>query len=542
MGSPRLPPDHGGLLPARRRASSRPSCPSGASCASTTSGACGSRARPRSPSCASPRGPRRARPTGPSRTRALAPDGVGSDFVLVGPEGSASRRRAPFPHTSTSPTPRWRSSSPSRRACRSPTPSPGSRRRRAFPGACSGCSSETAETPLAIVDYAHTPDALERALEGARSVTPGRLISVFGAGGDRDTGKRPQFGRVAAALADVIVVTDDNPRSEDPAAIRAEILAGLREARPDMDGVHEVAPRQDAIRFALALAEPGDTILLERQGPRGLPGDRGGAPPLQRPRAAARGARRRRAGADASRHGAVDRRGDRRRPCGGSRTLRSVPCRRTPARAVPARSTSRSRERTSTATSSSRAPRAQGPSSTSSRGRSMRRTSSSSTRPWRSGSSRAPTSRTCASARISRSSRSRARSERRRRRTSSRTILPACVAPRGSYNNAIGLPLTVFRADETTRHLVLEMGANGAGHIAYLASIAPPDVAVVPVVGSAHLGEYGSIDDVASAKAELVEALRARRDRRPQCRRPAGRGDGRARPVGRRPSASGPPT
>ena len=85
-------------------------------------------------------------------------------------------------------------------------------------------------------------------------------------------------------------------------------------------------------------------------------------------------------------------------------------------------------------------------------------------------------------------------------------MLPACVAPRGSYNNAIGLPLTVFRADETTRHLVLEMGANGAGHIAYLASIAPPDVAVVLVVGSAHLGEYGSIDDVARAKAELVEA------------------------------------
>ncbi len=85
-------------------------------------------------------------------------------------------------------------------------------------------------------------------------------------------------------------------------------------------------------------------------------------------------------------------------------------------------------------------------------------------------------------------------------------MLPACIAPRGSFNNAIGLPLTVFRADETTRHLVLEMGANGAGHIAYLASIAPPDVAVVLAVGSAHLGEFGSIDDVASAKAELIEA------------------------------------
>ncbi len=85
-------------------------------------------------------------------------------------------------------------------------------------------------------------------------------------------------------------------------------------------------------------------------------------------------------------------------------------------------------------------------------------------------------------------------------------MLPACIAPRGSFNNAIGLPLTVFRADSSTRHLVLEMGANGAGHISYLANVAPPDVAVVLAVGSAHLGEFGSIDDVASAKAELIEA------------------------------------
>ncbi len=84
-------------------------------------------------------------------------------------------------------------------------------------------------------------------------------------------------------------------------------------------------------------------------------------------------------------------------------------------------------------------------------------------------------------------------------------MLPECVAPRGSFNNAIGLPLTVLRADARTRHLVLEMGANGAGHIAYLASIAPPDVAVVLLVGSAHLGEFGTIDDVARAKAELIE-------------------------------------
>jgi len=86
-------------------------------------------------------------------------------------------------------------------------------------------------------------------------------------------------------------------------------------------------------------------------------------------------------------------------------------------------------------------------------------------------------------------------------------MLPDCVAPRGSYNNAIGLPLTVLRADLRTRHLVLEMGANGAGHIAYLAGIAPPDVAVVLIVGTAHVGEFGSIDDVARAKAEIVRGV-----------------------------------
>ena len=81
------------------------------------------------------------------------------------------------------------------------------------------------------------------------------------------------------------------------------------------------------------------------------------------------------------------------------------------------------------------------------------------------------------------------------------------VAPIRSFNNEIGLPLTVLRADESTRYLVLEMGASGAGHLKYLTSIAPPDVAVVLVVGSAHLGEFGSIDAVARAKAEIVEGL-----------------------------------
>ena len=82
-----------------------------------------------------------------------------------------------------------------------------------------------------LVDYAHTPDSLENVLRAARRLTEGRVISVFGAGGDRDRDKRPKMGRAGAELSDLAIVTSDNPRSEDPEAIVAEILAGIERAR-----------------------------------------------------------------------------------------------------------------------------------------------------------------------------------------------------------------------------------------------------------------------------------------------------------------------
>ena len=116
--------------------------------------------------------------------------------------------------------------------------------------------------PLAIVDYAHSPDALAKALEAARAHTHGRLFCVFGCGGERDPGKRPQMGAIAEAAADVVIVTDDNPRREDPRAIVEQILAGLR----DPGSAEVIQDRATAIHHALATAERGDVVLIAGKG------------------------------------------------------------------------------------------------------------------------------------------------------------------------------------------------------------------------------------------------------------------------------------
>jgi UDP-N-acetylmuramoyl-L-alanyl-D-glutamate--2,6-diaminopimelate ligase len=114
-----------------------------------------------------------------------------------------------------------------------------------------------------VVDYAHKPDAVAAALDTLRPLTKGRLIVVIGAGGDRDPGKRPLMGEIAAALADVLVVTDDNPRSEDPAAIRAAILAGTSGGGAE---VVEVGDRRAAIDEAVRRAGTGDVVLIAGKG------------------------------------------------------------------------------------------------------------------------------------------------------------------------------------------------------------------------------------------------------------------------------------
>jgi UDP-N-acetylmuramoyl-L-alanyl-D-glutamate--2,6-diaminopimelate ligase len=110
-----------------------------------------------------------------------------------------------------------------------------------------------------FVDYSHTPDALKTALEALRPYAKNKLVVVFGCGGDRDKGKRPQMGEIASKLADVVIVTDDNPRTEDARIIRSEIMAAA-------NGAKEIGDRKLAIAEAVQSLKPGDVLLVAGKG------------------------------------------------------------------------------------------------------------------------------------------------------------------------------------------------------------------------------------------------------------------------------------
>jgi UDP-N-acetylmuramoyl-L-alanyl-D-glutamate--2,6-diaminopimelate ligase len=126
------------------------------------------------------------------------------------------------------------------------------------PGRLEKAGETRAGAPV-LVDYAHTPDGLDKLLRAARPHTRGRVILVFGAGGDRDPSKRAKMGVIAAREADIAIVTDDNPRSEDPAAIRAQVMEGCPEAR-------EIGDRSQAIRTAVDMLGEGDVLLIAGKG------------------------------------------------------------------------------------------------------------------------------------------------------------------------------------------------------------------------------------------------------------------------------------
>jgi UDP-N-acetylmuramoyl-L-alanyl-D-glutamate--2,6-diaminopimelate ligase len=132
---------------------------------------------------------------------------------------------------------------------------------KAPPGRMEVVRSDSPDKPTVVVDYAHTPDALAKALSAAREHCQGALWCVFGCGGERDPGKRPLMGAIADELADQIIVTDDNPRSENPQAITQAIVAGIKSRKPRV--IHD---RGEAIGTALKEARPADLVLIAGKG------------------------------------------------------------------------------------------------------------------------------------------------------------------------------------------------------------------------------------------------------------------------------------
>jgi UDP-N-acetylmuramoyl-L-alanyl-D-glutamate--2,6-diaminopimelate ligase len=126
--------------------------------------------------------------------------------------------------------------------------------------------SEPRDDIAVVVDYAHTDDALKNLLETARPLAQGRVITLFGCGGDRDRSKRPLMGAVASRLSDVVIVTSDNPRSEDPARIIEEVKLGIQGADRAAGSFFAIVERADAIEQAIRIAEPGDLVLLAGKG------------------------------------------------------------------------------------------------------------------------------------------------------------------------------------------------------------------------------------------------------------------------------------
>ena len=196
----------------------------------------------------------------------LRPDaGGGTAFRILGPEGAELDTSAPLPGSFNVANALAAVAAAGHHGVEPAAAAAGIALSGGVPGRMQRISTGSGVTGL--VDYAHTPDAVERAIEAARRATGGRVIVVLGCGGDRDSEKRPIMGQVAAQGADLLVVTDDNPRSESPAAIRADIMAGVREVpRRRRAEAQEIADRHRAIRTAVDLAEEGDTVLVLGKG------------------------------------------------------------------------------------------------------------------------------------------------------------------------------------------------------------------------------------------------------------------------------------
>jgi UDP-N-acetylmuramoyl-L-alanyl-D-glutamate--2,6-diaminopimelate ligase len=201
---------------------------------------------------------------------AASPRGLGTDFTLTGPAGAVLNIHTGLPGSFNVANAALATLMVLTSGVEVPDLQAALDSSDPFTVAVPGRMQLVAEQPAAVVDFAHNTDALARALEAVRSPEPdSRLIVVFGATGQRDQGKRPAMGAIAARLADTVIITDDDPHDEDAAAIRADVLGGAREAveKESLQAdILEVFPRDEAIRHAAALARPQDTILVAGRG------------------------------------------------------------------------------------------------------------------------------------------------------------------------------------------------------------------------------------------------------------------------------------
>ena len=409
---------------------------------------------------------------------------------------------------------------------------------------------------LALVDYAHKPGALAAVLQTLRDDlrpdphhTTGRLAVVFGAGGDRDHGKRDPMGQIAAELADLVVVTDDNPRGEDPADIRRAVLAGAADGTAE---VVEIGDRRAAIGYAVDWARPGDVVLVagkghetgQTAGGRTQPFDDrvelaaalerapmialtvaeiaeivGGRLADITPEQAAR----------TTVTGTVE--FDSRRITPGSLFL-ALPGARVDGHDHAASAVAAGAVAVLAARPIGVPAIVVDPVASESRSGVLEHDDAAGSgaavlaalAKLAAAVSAALVAKGLTIVGVTGSS----------GKTSTKDLIAAVlaplgqvVAPPGSFNNELGHPWTVLRADENTDYLVLELSARHRGNIAALAAIAPPQVAVVLNVGTAHLGEFGSREAIADTKAELAQAVRRLRCGDPQRRRFGGGGDGR---------------
>ena len=373
-----------------------------------------------------------------------------------------------------------------------------------------------------FVDYSHTPDSLENALQAARAIASGRVLVVFGCGGDRDRGKRPLMGAIAAALADVAFVTSDNPRSEDPPAIIDEIVAGVPRRVVSAWSSSLTGARRSPWRWPRRGA--GDVVLIAGKGHEQgqIIGDRD---PLRRPRAwraellAGLGVGRRR---DAAAHAVQRSRG----ACGG-RLEGGDPQAR--CRGV----VHRQPHRCSRATCSSalrgerfdgddvRRPRPCGRGRRRGRARrdgghaaARRAVASSSTTACRRCRPLAAAVRRAPARAWSAITGSAGKTSHQGHPGGAAASRRAASSPRaGNFNNEIGVPLTLLRIDERSTEVVVASWPCAAPARSASWRASPPDVGVITNIAPVHLELVGSIDDVAAAKAELIEELGGRHRR-----------------------------